>query len=293
MKPLSIESIRNSSEKTPDDLSAVIRGLQIAAQLILKEMSEWFSISTALTLESVVAAVAEPAPPEGWEKFEVSKLLSDSETGLSLKLTLKKNFIQAISEAVFGGDLVQPMTQENRPLSQIEKDVATVFIKKIVRSVSEAFAFPEITNFVFDAPTEEDMFNERPAFKPQVVAKFNAMFGPQSVHFSCELPAGFVLRAIENGSSSAGVKTESNTSWTHKINNLLEPANIELTAILTELHLKISTMSNLRVGQTIPLGITYKSPVKVLSGGVELCDAHLGQINGNYCLHVDQMPNVN
>jgi flagellar motor switch protein FliM len=287
MKPLSIESIRNGAHKAPSDLTTITKGFQAAVYSIAKVVSGWTSMPLTLTIDNLVTAKVNFEETSDADGYGISRLLNDPETGISLRLKLDKDFVQKFSEAVFGGDVIQVGDHESRPLSQIEKDVGQIFIKVVVEKLAEAFVFPKDTKFIFEVPAEKNQVIEKAVFKPQITAKLNAQFGTHCVGFTCDLPTEFIVRANVTAPKVTSTKTEVNPSWVRTINNVLEPTEIELIAVLTELQLKLSTVSNLRIGQTIPLDVNYKSSLKIQSGEIDLYSAHLGQSNGNYCVFID------
>ena len=287
MKPLSIESIRNGSHKALSDLTAITLGFQSAVYSISKVVSGWTSIPLTLTIDNLMTTKTNSEEAADAGGNGISKLLNDLETGISLRVKLDQDFVQKFSQAVFGGDVTQVEDLEVRPLSQIEKDVGQIFIKVVVERLAEAFAFPKATKFAFEVPPEKNQVVEKAAFKPQITAKFNAQLGTHCVGFTCDLPSEFLLRANTIIPEATSTKIEVDPSWSKKISNTLKPTEIELVAVLTELQLKLNTVSNLRIGQTIPLDVNYKSSLKIRSGEIDLYSAHLGQSNGNYCLFID------
>jgi flagellar motor switch protein FliM len=288
MKPLSVESIRSSRDLVPQELSAVTFGLKMAAQSISRETSTWTSVPLLISLESLSIPRPSGEMAADADGSNFSRLLKDTETGMWLRVTLSQEFSQTFCEAVLGGDVTEGGDQENRPLSPIEKDIGQIFIKLAVRKVTEALEFPKSTNFTFWVRDENQDEAEEESLRPQIVVTLSASLGNRKVNFSLDLPAEFILRVIENDPKTAATKIEPSATWTEKINKVLIPTKIELVVVLTELQMKLNTISNLRIGQTIPLPVNYKSSLKVRTGEVDLCNAHLGQSNGNYCLIVEE-----
>jgi flagellar motor switch protein FliM len=287
MKPLSIESIRSSAIKAPTDLSVITRGFQLAAYSISKMTSGWSSVPIYLSVDSLDATNAISDSSQHTDALGISKILDDPETGVSLRINLTKELAQMFCEAVIGGDFTQTPDTESRPISQIENDVGQIFIKVVVEKLVETFAFPQTSKFVFEVPAEKGQVSEKPIFKPTITAKLNVQIGSRDASFSCELSAEFGLLVNSSVPDATPTETETNSGWSTQINTLLEPTSIEIVAVLTELRLKLNTISNLRIGQTIPLGVNYKNSLIVRTSDIDLYTAHLGQSNGNYCLVVD------
>ena len=223
----------------------------------------------------------------------ISALLTDLDTGISLRVKLDQDFVQRFAEAVFGGDANQVGDHEKRPLSQIERDVGTIFVKVVVEKLAEAFAFPKSTKFSCEPEEEDNQIAEKVVFRPKIAAKLGAQFGTHLVCVTCELPAEFIALANSTSTKEALQKVDVNPNWVKTINDVLEPTEIELTAVLTELPLKLTTFSSLKIGQTIPLDIKFSSAVKVRTGDINLYSAHLGQSHGKYCLFIDEMSALN
>jgi flagellar motor switch protein FliM len=92
--------------------------------------------------------------------------------------------------------------------------------------------------------------------------------------------------------SNKAVDACSVSSWQDQILARLEPAEIELMALLADVPLSLDVISKLKIGQVVSLGVNFKSPIAVHAGETKLYSTRLGQNDGNFCLVVESREKI-
>jgi|GEM_PF-4112362 len=289
MKTLSLELLRSFEENIPDDLGEVIKRFQKFSKSLASEMVGSSSQRITFTPGSCEKAQLRPVISKEGNFPGISRRLCDSKTGSGTRVTLDRQFVFILCDLVFGGDASEPSIQEGRPLSGIERDIASSYINSMARHLMEGLLFPSETDLKIERVGEKMELGEMPIFKPAIKMNLTASVGSLKGELTFEFSSSFVSHINESAREVGSVGVETPSNWSGQILASLELAEVELIATLVELPLKLDAISRLRVGQTISLGVDIQTAVAVHAGETKLYGTHLGQSDGSYCLIVDQV----
>jgi flagellar motor switch protein FliM len=139
MRKLSLESIRDSGERLPDDLSEVAQGFQRFSKAMTKESLQLTNQKLTFSYVGFEKAVIRPIISDNGSYPGISKMLRDSEAGKVLRVTVSRELMCILCESAFGGNGFTRISEENRPPSNIERELAHAFVKIIGQNISTAF----------------------------------------------------------------------------------------------------------------------------------------------------------
>jgi flagellar motor switch protein FliM len=288
MKNLTTERIKDLQEKLPEDLGSVTRAFEKFSKLMKKEMSAVTSQNPLFAIQSVEKAVLRPAVSKEGSFPGISKLFMDTGSGIAIQITIDRDLVDILCELAFGGDGSEVHLNEGRPLSNIEKDIAIVFMKMFARNLAHCVSSEVPSEFVLEAPSDQIKRPDKQTPKFQLSVKMQCDFKLMTGGVCFDLPADVMLRFENEDSAEIELHEADRQKWGEHMITRLEPADIDLIATLTELSMPLNAISTLHIGQTVPLGVTFSDPVIVEVGDINLHEAQLGQSNGHYCLVIKE-----
>ncbi len=282
MKRLSIETLRGQSEKLPEDLRAINKGLEIFSTSIGQNLEPMLSQALVFTLEGCSKADIRPMVAKEGVYPGAMQIYSAPEKNYSFRLTADRALIYMICDLAFGGDGAEEPYVESRPLSNIERILIKKFLDIIGKTLPACFPPISTLNFIPEPPAETQSTPSPNVFRPILSAKFTCSMKAAKGEILIDLPNDLLSEVniyVEEDKPETGP-----TEWTEKISSKLESIEIDLTAILAEIPLGLGVISKLSVGQIIPIGIDLKSSISVYTGDTKLRQGRLGQREGKYSL---------
>ncbi len=287
MKQLSLEAIRNSKERLPEDMTPIIRGLEKVSSTLTKQIAEWTSTPVQFEFKGWAKSQTGHAYYNPANDFQICHLLADAETETTLQIRQTQAFICNLCEIIFGGDAQEQGDQEDRPISSIERDVAFVFSQYVAKIIASTFCFPSSTEFRLRHLADSELEIKIKMQSPQIVASICAKLAAHEFEFEIDLPSKFISRASNTSGGLIASHRKKIAKWQDDFINVLGHADVNLTAVLAEIPIKLDQLGQLYIGQTLKLDVNLKSDMVVSTGDVKLFKTHLGQCNGQYGLVID------
>jgi flagellar motor switch protein FliM len=269
MKPLTIQAIRAASVNASDVLAPLPPGFTALAKELGKGFNRLAASAPVFSFESC-GKLAEQALA-GDDAHAAMMLAADNR--FALRIVMDRGFVFGLCDLVFGGVGNEPHFAEDRPLSNIERAMADMFAGLVAETLPQAFEGVEMPNFAILAAESEDA----PEYRPEATVTILAAIHGATGEIKFELPRAFIaMLGPQAAQPIAAVVVQP------RIDNVA----VELTALLAEMPMSLGDVTRLARGQLIRLNATTATPVTVMSEGVELFRAKLGQSARRYCLGV-------
>jgi flagellar motor switch protein FliM len=270
MKPLTVGAFRAAGERGADGLAQLPQCFMRFAKQLGRNVAKLTPQAPSFAYDSLAPKPAKFAEDCNHAVF----LLECAEPWHMLRLVLDKPLVLGLCDLLLGGVGNEPPFADERPLSRIEIDLAELLAAEVGSSFPEAFPSGMMQPFVLKSSSEDEK-----SFEAVLSITILAAMHGYSGEMRLELPQSLLdlfkpeTATAESGSMSAAKPC-------------VDSVNVDLTAILAEVPMNLDDVGRFARGQLIRLGITATSPVAVLSGGVELFKARLGQSDRKYSLGV-------
>lgn len=205
-----------------------------------------------------------------------------------LVVCARREVVFTLVEMVLGGDGLQPPFNADRPLTAIEVQIGGLLFGVLGKSLAAAFAPIAPTEMTLETASDKIDFDVIGKQEGVVAATFrlDAMGrGGDIVLLIPQTALAPMAKALAATPSKATVPPDAR--WMQNIQKEVTRTSVRLSATLEERMGILGEITNLRVGQVIPLGATAQSRVQVECNGERLMWCHLGKSNDFYTLRVD------
>jgi flagellar motor switch protein FliM len=204
-------------------------------------------------------------------------------------LTFDRSLLFAVTDAVFGGSGEEPPYSEERPHSNIEKQVAKEIHSVVIRAMTASFQAVAETEFsVLDDSEGNTSLSQAPAPAPELFVRFLAHLWGYSGELILGLPKSVVMMLQDKlRAPAAPAEAPHPSAWNGSIRRHISDADVALTAVLSEVDLSLDSLSHLQSGQIIKLPAKLGGPVTLVSDGEPVFTCALGQSQGRYVLSID------
>jgi flagellar motor switch protein FliM len=204
----------------------------------------------------------------------------------ALLLDLEPQTVSLLVSAFLGGDPELAPVKINRPLSQIELDIATTALREVAEAfngsgprslklrlpIPAAFTGPEIRKQVLrDGPSVRIVFQLK---SPRATGRLSVTM-PQRVLLS------------PRGESDVEVDAGSNESaWSERLGEEVRKSSVTLDAIVPLSQMTLGALSALQVGQVLEMPATAQSSTRLASRNKTLFVCEFGKLGQNYSVRI-------
>jgi flagellar motor switch protein FliM len=283
-------SIRQAAAAPATTLAKLPSGMKRFLKLLTREIHAIAGITLTASFESYCRSDALVQDDEEADAT-VAELLESPGTDGAIRVSLDRQMLFGLCDAVFGGAGLEQPFLEQRPYSAIEKAVASLFTRTLGRAFPAAFEGHDLTAFAPPPVPAEDAIDvpEPVPFVPlisiRVLCTMHGYSGEVTIELSSEITS---LLRDDTDEKAEPVADPKPSQWQDRILSRVENMDTELVAVLSEFQMSLAHLTSLQVGQMIGLNTNLSTPLEVRSGGVRLCRARLGQNAQKYCLRVEQ-----
>jgi flagellar motor switch protein FliM len=201
-----------------------------------------------------------------------------------------RDFVFTMIEALLGSDGSEAPVEDERGFSNVEVRVARAVFEKIARALQASFGLVTDVQIKFErSETRMDFAVIGRRSNPAVVTKYLLQAINRGGEMFIAIPQS-ALSPMRRVLSSL-VSSESNgrdPNWAKQIHNEVQRAEVEIRGVIEERHFKLGDIAALKVGQTLMLQATPKTPVRLQSNGQPLFWCRLGQLDGAYTLRIEE-----
>lgn len=205
-------------------------------------------------------------------------------------LTVEPSLIYAVVDALLGGRRgTLPLRIEGRAFTTIETTLVSQMVDLVLTDMATAFEPIAPIRFQLDRMESSPRFAAiaRPT-DVAMVATFRVDMEDRGGRFNILLP----LATIEPIRGKLlqrfmGEKLGRDNIWENHLETELRKTEITIDAVLGEVAMTLREVMNLKVGQTISLGVTPEEALELCCDGVILTNANMGQQNNRIAVRIN------
>jgi len=204
--------------------------------------------------------------------------------------TVDSNLIYSIVDVLLGGRRgTAAMRIEGRPYTTIERNLVQRMIEVIMADMQTAFEPLSKINFALDRLETNPRFAAiaRPA-NAAILVKLRIDMEDRGGRIELLIPYA-TLEPIRKLllQMFMGEKFGRDTIWESHLATELWQTQLEISAVLDELRMPLSSVMNLQVGQTVMLNCTPESSVELRCGDVPLLRGRMGRMGRSVAVRVE------
>src|SRR5580692_1647464 len=205
--------------------------------------------------------------------------------------TVDSNLIYSIVDVLLGGRRgTAAMRIEGRPYTTIERTLVQRMTEVILQDMCQAFEPLAPVNFTLDRLETNPRFAAiaRPA-NAAILVKLRIDMEDRGGRTELLLPYA-TLEPIRKLllQQFMGEKFGRDNIWEGHLATELWSTRLEIEAILDEQIMPLNQVMNLEVGQTMMLGASPDSKIKLRCGGVPLLTGRMGRVGSSVAVRVDE-----
>lgn len=226
-----------------------------------------------------------------YESNAVTAILEVPEWDSEVVLGFDRDFIFTIIEVMFGADGNEQPEEDGRTFSNIEMKVCSKLADTVANILTQAFSVATKATFRVERLETRMHFAVIGRRTAQAAA---AKFLVQAINRGGEmfviLPyAGLQMVRRALGSAAHAEVGTRDPDWVRQMQAGVTRADVKLRAILEEREVTLGDIAAFRLGQTIQLSATPRTPVRLEANEQPLFWCQLGQADGIYKLRVDDV----
>jgi flagellar motor switch protein FliM len=206
-------------------------------------------------------------------------------------MTVDSSLIYSIVDVLLGGRRgAPPMRDEGRPYTTIERMLVTRMIEVMLVDTGQAFAPLTPVDFTLDRIETNPRFAAiaRPA-NAAILVKLRVDMEDRGGRVEMLLPYA-TLEPIRKLllQQFMGEKFGRDNIWEGHLASEIWRTKVEVSAVLDEMTAPLSSVLNLKVGQTLMLNAAPEAHVELKCGPAQLTRGRVGRINQNVAVRVEQ-----
>lgn len=210
----------------------------------------------------------------------------------SALMTIDSAMIYSIVDVLLGGRRgTAAMRIEGRPYTTIERNLVERLVRVILADVSGAFDPLSPVTFRFDRLETNPRFATiaRPA-NAAVLAKLRIDMEDRGGRIEILIPYA-TLEPIRELllQMFMGEKFGRDSIWETHLGNELLMTNMDMEAVLGEKTLSLGEVMNWKVGSRFMLNVKPQDKVALRAGEINLFKGHMGSLNGNMAVRVEEV----
>jgi flagellar motor switch protein FliM len=290
-KPLTVDAVLAASRATDARLQALAPVFARLAESLNEAAKSLAPKPVKFSFDGIEASRGKGAAPITLDPM-LSCNVRAERWEADLAIGFDRSLLFAVTEAMFGGSGEEQPYSEERPLSNIEKQIAKTILDMVIRAMETAFQGIAETSFV--KPDQEKAGSASGQASPppsDIFIRMLAHLWGYSGELLIGLPKAAVLMLQDKLKvPSVSAQAPRQTKWSGHIQHQISDANVSLTAVLSEFDMPLDDIARLRKGQVIKVATKLGEPVMLVSDGETIFSCALGQSQGRYVLSVNGPP---
>lgn len=225
---------------------------------------------------------------ETYEDF-IASIFYVPEWDTSILIGIDRKFVFSLIEVAYGADGNETPFDSDRPFSTLESRFAREILSMAANALQGCFEFVSSTTFRYDRTETHVEFtimgpNDIPVVAAQVL--FQVMDGGGRMYILIPQSALYPIRKkLER--EHQPISLPNDPRWTRRMQRGIAQTDVTLQAVLEKRLMTLAEVTNLQVGQLLPLRTHSYDLVTVESGGEVLFRAKLGQANDKFIIIID------
>ncbi len=205
-------------------------------------------------------------------------------------LAVDRDYVDAITEVLFGGDGSEPVSGEKRKFSQIEKNVARAAMVSAAKALQASLAPVAQLNIAFERiETNTDLIVLDDRKSQAVVAKFEFRAVGRTGELRVVIPHATIRAARTETPEASEKNAAAQGAMARQMQDKIQNTDVRLSAVLEERRMTLAELASLRVGQLLPLDAHVDGRIKLICNNEPLLLCEIGQSEGTFALRVDQV----
>ncbi len=208
---------------------------------------------------------------------------------------LDRPSLDALIEALFGGDGAERRGAEDRPISTIEMRLGQLVFDLAAAALQACFASVAETPFRFERiETRLDFAVIGRRNNPAIVARLALQALDSGGEMFVVIPQSALTPMRQNlARVLSGDVSPRDPRWTRQIQSEVARTEVSLTAILDEKQMTLGEIAGLKVGTVLALDAGPRSKVRLECGGQPLFWCELGRSDSVYTLRIEDFVDTN
>jgi len=203
-------------------------------------------------------------------------------------MTVDSNLIYSIVDVLLGGRGSPATRIEGRPYTTIETNLMRRMIKVILEDAEQAFQpLSPVTLNLERMETNPRFAAITRQANAAILIKLRIDMEDRGGRVDMLLPYA-TLEPIRDLllQGFMGEKFGRDAIWENHLANEINQTKVQLEAVLDEIHLPLSQIMKLKVGETIPLNCGPDDPVRLSCAGIPLLNAGMGRVGDNIAMKI-------
>lgn len=192
---------------------------------------------------------------------------------------LSRGDLHLLTDLLFGGDGGEPL-QPGRPVSALERHVATAVLARAADAVRDAFA-PHLALHVAADGLEEAQT------RAAGLHSFRFNCGARTGSIALDLPPQALAALGEARPERPPAPPAADPAWAQDLRGEVGRAPVTVQGVLEEGGFTLADLAALRVGSVLTLQAGAQSPVLLSAQGRALFGGRLGQSSGAYTIRIE------
>ncbi|MEP9372705.1 FliM/FliN family flagellar motor switch protein [Mesorhizobium sp. KR1-2] len=269
----------------PDGIIAAARALaERSLPSIIHALDEKLSAPLDFSLVSVeLVRFAQARPSDGRYAMTIAASASSPD---ALILTMDPAAVTLLINALFAGDVDEPVEPIGRDLSPTEVEMATMVFEEIATAVNGSG--PRAFEFRLPLPmaiTGTELRRHILRDGPAVRVVFSVSSSANAGSISLTMPQRVLLKHRgEAGAQATGTQPE--TDWQARFGEEVMRSNVDLQATLRLARMTLSDIATLQVGQVIELDETAQAEAHLSARNKTLFVCEFGKLGQNYTVRI-------
>lgn len=205
-------------------------------------------------------------------------------------ITVDGPLIYSMVDVLLGGRRgTAPMRVEGRPYTTIERTLVERLVRLVLQDMSQAFEPVSKVEFRFDRLETNPRFAAiaRPT-NAAILFKLRVEMEDRGGHIDVLIPYA-TLEPVRDLllQMFMGEKFGRDTIWENHLAKEMLATEVELDALLDQRMIQLGVIINLRIGQTLTLGVPASTPVTLRCGQVPLILGKLGRVQDRMAVCIE------
>jgi len=203
-------------------------------------------------------------------------------------MTVDSNLIYSIVDVLLGGRGSPATRIEGRPYTTIETNLMRRMVNVILEDAEQAFQpLSPVTLDLERMETNPRFAAITRQANAAILIKLRIDMEDRGGRVDMLLPYA-TLEPIRELllQGFMGEKFGRDAIWENHLANEINQTKVELEAVLDEIHLPLSQIMKLKVGETIPLNCGPDDPVRLSCAGIPLLNAGMGRVGDNIAMKI-------
>jgi flagellar motor switch protein FliM len=216
--------------------------------------------------------------------------LSSRAPAFEFIVVLEAELVAVLVDRLVGGD-GKSRQLVPRPVSMVDHSLAGILVAELAQGIAAAFN-PIIASIEGFGWSDGQSFREALQRSEEwvVLVTIGARINECRHQFNVVFPIAQLQLLRECSVESASLKP-TQAEWTDSVRQHVASTMVQLAAALPDIHCNLAELAGLRVGATLPLGVTKDDPIHMRAEEEVVFIGRLGRNGRNLSIKVDVTPN--